>query len=117
MATSLNDPGPAARRIGGTFPMAYAWLLHGLPIAHWASPPHLLARGASHAEPILRTLKGLESRGDPKCHWTFCRFEDFLDGTRALDIEMQKALGHFTRHLLEETASRAWENAGGCLPG
>ncbi len=55
-------------------------------------------RADSGTTTILEVMGGLENQRDPKCHTTFCRLEDFLNGTplmddaRILNVDLQQAL-------------------------
>ncbi len=63
---------------------------------------------------ILEVMGGLENQRDPKCHSTFCRLEDFINGTplmddaRILNVDLQQALVRS----LWAVASRAAADAG-----
>lgn len=74
---------------------------------HTANTPNVLSNrddddqqlhSINSATDVLTAIKKLESKRDPKCHSTACRFEDFIYGTpleaeaRAAKVGLQKTL-------------------------
>ena len=70
---------------------------------------------------ILAGIRQLESAGDPKCHATACRFENFVFGTPLTDeardkkVSLQKALISDTWARASRAAHRAGENCVGLV--